>query len=86
MLGDYMTVEWVRIKDILGKTYTYNISGRTNSESIRISEEKITISLKRGEDGLPTHRVFLKSNLIYYEYTSDHLQKKAKYERVLSRR
>ena len=81
-----MTVDWVRIKDISGKNYTYSINGRPNAEAIRISEHKITISLKRGEDGLPTHRVFLKTNLIYYEYTSDHLQKKAKYDSILSRR
>jgi len=71
-----MTVEWVKIKDILGKIYTYSINGRPNAESIRISEDKITIELKRGEDSIPAHRIFLKSNIIYYEYTSDHLQKK----------
>ncbi|MDP3485256.1 MAG: hypothetical protein Q8S06_07085 [Methanobacteriaceae archaeon] len=81
-----MTVEWVKIKDILGKNYTYNIKGRPNAESIRISANKITIGLKRGEDNLPAQRIFLKNNLIYYEYTSDHLQKKAKYGRALSKR
>jgi|LDZS01.1.fsa_nt_gi hypothetical protein len=81
-----MTVEWVKIKDILGKIYTYSINGRPNAESIRISEDKITIELKRGEDSIPAHRIFLKSNIIYYEYTSDHLQKKAKYGKVLSKR
>lgn len=81
-----MPVEWVRIKDIQGKNYTYSVKGRPNANSIRISENKIIIGLKRGEDGLPTHRVFLKSSLIYYEYTSDHLQKKAKYGSVLSRK
>lgn len=48
-----MTVEWVKIKDILGKIYTYSINGRPNAESIRISEDKITIELKRGEDSMP---------------------------------
>ncbi|MCK9151183.1 hypothetical protein [Methanobacterium alcaliphilum] len=81
-----MTVEWVRIKDIQGKSYTYSTKRRPNAEEIRITEEKITISLKRGEDGIPTHRVFLKSSLIYYEYTSDHLQKKAQHHSILSRR
>jgi hypothetical protein len=70
-----MPVEWVRMKDILGKTYTYSIKNRANAESIRITEDKITVGLKRGDDGIPTHMVFLKSNLIFYEYTSDHLQK-----------
>jgi hypothetical protein len=70
-----MPVEWVRLKDILGKTYTYSIKTRANAESIRITEDKITVGLKRGEDGIPTHMVFLKANLIFYEYTSDHLQK-----------
>ena len=56
-----MTVEWVKIKDILGKNYTYSIKGRPNAESIRISENKITIGLKRGEDNLPAHRIFLKN-------------------------
>ncbi len=70
-----MPIEWVRIKDILGKTYTYSIKHRPNADSIRITEDKITIALKRGDDGVPTHLVFLKSNIVHYEYTSEHLQK-----------
>jgi hypothetical protein len=80
-----MTIKWVKIKDLQGKTYSYSIKD-FNVDSIRISENKITISLKRREDGIPTHRVFLKSSLIYYEYTSDHLQKKNKNSSILSRR
>jgi hypothetical protein len=80
-----MTVKWVKIKDLQGKNYIYSIKD-SNVDSIRISENKITISLKRGEDIDPTHRVFLKSSLIYYEYTSDHLQKKKKHSSILSRR
>ncbi|MBU4535712.1 MAG: hypothetical protein KKF16_07800 [Euryarchaeota archaeon] len=71
-----MSVLWVTIKDIAGKTYKYSTAGRKNASSIIITEDKITIGLEREEDKIPTSKVFLKSNLIFYEYTSDHLQQK----------
>ncbi|GAB6055918.1 hypothetical protein JCM15415_12340 [Methanobacterium movens] len=71
-----MSVLWVTMKDIAGKTYKYSTAGRKNAYSIVITEDKITIGLERGEDKIPTSKVFLKSNLIFYEYTSDHLQQK----------
>ncbi|MEW6010279.1 hypothetical protein HYG87_08400 [Methanobacterium alkalithermotolerans] len=71
-----MGVLWVTMKDITGKSYKYSTAGRKNALSIVITEDKITIGLERGEDKIPTSKVFLKSNLIFYEYTSDHLQQK----------
>lgn len=69
-----MPIDWIKIKDICGDDHFYRVGPRGNAIDIRVSERKITVT-SIGEDG-PFQRIFLKSNIIYYEYTSEHLRRK----------
>ncbi|MGB9838374.1 hypothetical protein [Methanothermobacter sp.] len=71
-----MAVDWIRIRDILGAEHTYTTGPRGNAIDIRVSERKITVTYLR--NGNPAQRIFLKSNIVYYEYSSEHLRKKYK--------
>ncbi|MEJ8542987.1 hypothetical protein U2150_05730 [Methanothermobacter wolfeii] len=69
-----MAVDWIRIKDLGGGEHAYRTGVGGNALDIRVSERKITVTFLIDEN--PVQRVFLKSNLIYYDYTSEHLRKK----------
>jgi len=69
-----MAVDWIRIRDLVGDEHTYSTGPRGNAVEIRVSERKITVTYLQDDE--PVQRVFIKSNIVYYDYSSEHLRKK----------